>query len=177
MSLCRENYSVTQEAALNDQVNLELTASQVYLSMASHFSRDNVALPGLAKFFKHASHEEREHAEMLIEYQNLRGGRMTWKDVKVAAVCNQEITAVGALETALELELSVYRSLIKLHKIADEAGDAQMTDFLEGNFLKEQVEGQKELADMITQLKRVSKDGSGAGLGLYLFDQNLLNKK
>jgi len=44
--------------------------------MASYFARDNVALPGLHRFFKASSDEEREHAEKLIEYQNKRGGKV-----------------------------------------------------------------------------------------------------
>jgi ferritin heavy chain len=58
------------------QINLELKASHIYLSMASYFARDNVALPGLHQFFKKSSEEEREHAEKLIDYQNKRGGKV-----------------------------------------------------------------------------------------------------
>ena len=43
-----------------------------------------------------------------------------------------------------------------------------MADFLEGNYLAEQVEAIKELGDHITNLKRV-----GAGHGEYHFDRNL----
>lgn len=41
-----------------------------------------------------------------------------------------------------------------------------MMDFLEGEFLKEQVEAIKELAGYVTQLKRC-----GSGLGEYQFDK------
>ena len=43
-----------------------------------------------------------------------------------------------------------------------------MCDFLEGNFLKEQVESIKQIGDFVTALKRV-----GPGLGEYQFDANL----
>lgn len=46
----------------------------------------------------------------------------------------------------------------------------QMTDFLEGEYLKEQVEAIKEMADHVTQLKRV-----GTGLGEYMYDKELNN--
>ena len=46
-----------------------------------YFDRDDVALPGFSKFFKKASNEEREHAEMFMKYQNKRGGRIILKDV------------------------------------------------------------------------------------------------
>lgn len=48
-----------------------------------------------------------------------------------------------------------------------------MCDFIEGEFLKEQVEAQKMISDMITNLRRVGGDG----LGLYLFDKNLESSK
>jgi ferritin len=35
-----------------------------------------VGLPGFAEFFKNASEEEREHAHLLMDYQNKRGGRV-----------------------------------------------------------------------------------------------------
>ncbi|KAL4581725.1 hypothetical protein LXL04_006252 [Taraxacum kok-saghyz] len=38
-------------------------------AMYAYFDRDNAALKGLAKFFKESSEEEREHAEMFMEYQ------------------------------------------------------------------------------------------------------------
>lgn len=45
-----------------------------------------------------------------------------------------------------------------------------MTDFIEGHYLQEQVEGMKELAGHITNLKRV-----GPGLGEYMFDKETLS--
>lgn len=41
-----------------------------------------------------------------------------------------------------------------------------MCDFLEDNYLKEQVRSIKEIAEFITNLKRV-----GGGLGEYMFDK------
>jgi len=55
-----------------------------------------------------------------------------------------------------------------MHSIADAANDSQMCDYIEGNFLNEQVDAIKDLADKITNLKRV-----GEGLGVYLFDKDL----
>ena len=46
--------------------------------------------------------------------------------------------------------------------------DAQLTDFLEGEFLKEQVEAIKEISDLITRMKR-----AGDGLGLHIIDKEL----
>jgi hypothetical protein len=43
--------SSAAEAALNKQVEVELTFSHFYESLSAYFGRDNVALPGLTAFF------------------------------------------------------------------------------------------------------------------------------
>lgn len=43
--------------------------SYVYHAMSAYFDRDNVALPGLASYFRAASEEEREHAQTLMDFQ------------------------------------------------------------------------------------------------------------
>ncbi|XP_072348655.1 ferritin heavy chain A-like [Scyliorhinus torazame] len=78
-----QNYHKDCEDAVNKQINLELYSSYVYLSMSSYFDRDDVALRHFAEFFKEQSHEEREHAEKLMEFQNKRGGRIILEDVKL----------------------------------------------------------------------------------------------
>jgi len=81
MSRCRTNFHSENEANINKQINMELYASYVYLSMATYFERDDVALHGFAKRFLENSHEERDHAEKLIKYQNMRGGRVVFKPI------------------------------------------------------------------------------------------------
>ena len=134
---------------------------------ACYFDRDDVALHGFAKKYRADSEEEREHAMKLIEYQNKRGGRVVFQDV--AKPERQEWdSALQAVEQTLEMERTVHRHLLDLHKTADGHGDAQMTDFIEGEYLKEQVEAEKELGDLITRMKR-----AGDGLGLHLIDKEL----
>ena len=168
MSLTRQNYHEECEAGINKQINLELYASYVYMSMAGHFDRDDVALKGFAKFFKHSSDEEREHAEKLIKYQNKRGGRVVLQDIKKPER-DEWGTGLAAMQAALDLEKHVNQSLLDLHELANKNNDPQMTDFLEGEYLKEQVESIKELADHVTNLKRV-----GPNLGEYMYDRESL---
>ena len=72
-------------------------------------------------------------------------------------------------ENQLELEQTIHKALIELHKCADSHGDAQLTDFIEGEYLKEQVEAEKEVGDFITKIKRVGTDG----LGIHIIDKEL----
>merc|ERR1712014_181043 len=126
---------------------MELYASYVYLSMATYFSREDIALHGFAKRFADSSKEEREHADKLIEYQTKRGGRVVLKDVPKPN-SDEWGTALEAVEASLELEKTVNQSLLNMHKTADTHHDAQLTDFIEGTFLKEQVEAIKEIGDL-----------------------------
>jgi len=47
--------------------------------------------------------------------------------------------------------------------------DGQLSDFLEGSFLKEQVESIKEISDLLTRMRR-----AGEQLGLHIIDRELL---
>jgi len=166
---CRQNFHVDSEAGINRQINMELYASYVYQSMSFYFDRDDVALPGFAKFFKSSSDEEREHAEKLMKYQNKRGGRIVLHDIKTPDR-SEWGTGLDAMQTALALERDVNEALLNLHKVATGHDDAQMCDFLEGEYLEEQVKAIKELGDHVTNLKRV-----GPGLGEYMYDKESLS--
>jgi ferritin heavy chain len=72
-SQVRQNFHIETEAAINAQINIELTASYLYQSLAFYFDRDDVALPGFSKLFKKHSEEEHEHAGKLMAYLNKRG--------------------------------------------------------------------------------------------------------
>lgn len=163
----RQNFHEDCEAGINRQINLELYASYVYESMAFYFDRDDVALPGFMTFFKKRSEEEREHAEKFMKYQNKRGGRIILKQIEKPERDDWG-TALDSVEAALELEKKVNEALLELHRVADNNGDPQMMDFIESEYLVEQVDDIKVLSDHITNLKRV-----GGGLGEYLYDQNL----
>ena len=168
-SRCRQNYHPNSEAEVNKQINLELYASYVYLSMAYHFDRADVDLQGSFKYFKKASDEEREHAEKFMKFQNQRGGVIVLKDVKKPEK-DEWGKIKDAMETALNLEKTVNEALFQLHEVAVCNKDDEMADFIESNFLHEQVEAIKELSGYITNLERV-----GEGLGEYQFDKLTLN--
>ncbi|CAG0888555.1 unnamed protein product [Darwinula stevensoni] len=166
-SQIRQNFHDVAEAGINKQINLEMYASYVYLSMAAYFERDDVALKGFAKFFKEFSHEERECAEKLIHYQNMRGGRVVLNPIDKPSK-DEWGSGMDAMTAALELEKTVNQALLDLHGLAARHGDAQMTDYLEGEFLKEQVKSIKKIGDHMANLKRV-----GTGLGEFEFDKHL----
>jgi len=166
-SKIRQNYHEECEALINKQINMEFYASYVYLSMSSFFNRDDQALHGFASFFKKSSNEEREHGMKLMEYQTKRGGKVVFQDIAKPS-SSEWGTPLQAMEAALELEKTVNQSLLDLHKASDGKGDAHLCDFLEAEFLGEQVDGIKEIGDMITKIKR-----AGDGLGLHIMDKEI----
>ncbi|XP_058214658.1 ferritin, chloroplastic [Rhododendron vialii] len=174
ISLARQRFAEDCEAAINEQINVEYNVSYVYHAMYAYFDRDNVALKGLAKFFKESSEEEREHAEKFMKYQNIRGGRVKLHSILTAPSEFDHVEkgdALYAMELALSLEKLTNEKLLNLHSVADQNNDPQMTEFIESEFLSEQVEAIKKIADYVTQLRLVGK-----GHGVWHFDQRLLHE-
>jgi len=171
-SLARQHYHPSCEAALNDQINIEYNVSYIYHSLFAYFDQDNVALPGLAQYFKDGSIEEREHAEMMMEYQNLRGGKVKLQSIIMPDMDlghTEQGDALYAMELALSLERLNNEKLLALHKVAEECDDPQMTDYVEGTFLADQVDAIKQVSEYVSQLRRV-----GPGHGTYQWDRDLL---
>ncbi|XP_042510400.1 ferritin-3, chloroplastic-like [Macadamia integrifolia] len=173
-SLARQKYVDECEAAINEQINVEYNVSYVYHAMYAYFDRDDVALKGLAKFFKESSDEERAHAEKLIEYQNKRGGRVKLQPIvstQSEFYHEEKGDALYAMELGLALEKLTNEKLLKLHSVAEQNHDVQLTDFIEGEFLTEQVEALKVVSEYVAQLRRVGK-----GHGVWHFDQMMLHE-
>ncbi|KAL9230221.1 hypothetical protein vseg_005602 [Gypsophila vaccaria] len=171
VSLARQKFKDESEAAINEQINVEYNVSYVYHAMYAYFDRDNVALKGLAKFFKESSEEERGHAEKLMEYQNMRGGKVKLQSIlmPLSEFDNAEKgDALHAMELALSLEKLTNEKLLNLHQVAEENNDVQLQEFVEGEFLSEQVEAIKKISEYVAQLRRVGK-----GHGVWHFDQML----
>ncbi|KAL6003111.1 Ferritin-3, chloroplastic [Asimina triloba] len=199
-SLARQKYADDCEAAVNEQIKygvssssslfsadfastlcfwnsppplVEYNVSYVYHALFAYFDRDNVALRGFAKFFKESSEEERQHAEKLMEYQNKRGGRVKLQSIVMPHTeydHPEKGDALYAMELALSLEKLTNEKLLNLHRVADHCNDAQMADFVESEFLGEQVDAIKKISEFVAQLRRVGK-----GHGVWHFDQMLLD--
>lgn len=139
---------------INTQINHELKAAYIYIEMASFCGQDNVALFGFAKFFKHSYKEEIEHAEMLIDYLNKRGGELQLTPIP-AEVKGKWKTVEELVSNALALEKDINQELLNLHACASQHGDPHLTNFLEEHYLTEQVDAIKTLADLLTRVRMV----------------------
>jgi len=182
-----QNLAVAVINGLSDQIKMEFDASHTYLAMAAYFGRDDVSYRGFAKFFMKASEEEREHGVKLVNYLNLRGGYPNiraigepdakWRGASplpnVPATAGQDTAPnpVVAIQDALTLERKVNNALLDLHWIAQNDNDAHLADFLEAEFLSEQVDSIRELSGFLTVLKRLQNDP----LGLHQLDEELFS--
>ncbi|CAM6129772.1 unnamed protein product [Calypogeia fissa] len=175
-SYARQRYDTSCESAINDQINVEYNASYIYHAMFSYFDRDNVALPGLANYFREQSEEEREHAEQFMTYQNKRGGRVKLQSILLPQMefANAEKgDALYAMELTLSLEKLVTEKLYTLHEIAEDAHDVQLANYVKSHWLSDQIEDIKKVSKFVAQLRRIGRNGHG----VYYWDRQLLEEE
>lgn len=167
-SQVRQNYDWHCEDAVNTHVQLRLYASYVYMSMAVYFDRDDVALENFKRFFLSKSHSCQTSAEMFMDLQNKRGGCISLRDI---ARPDRESWVGGfqAMECAFHMEMMINQSLLNMHEVAKEKGDAHLCHFLEQNFLDQQVEILKEMSGYLTNLRQMG--AVERNLAEYLFDK------
>lgn len=138
-------------AAINEEIGLELYASHQYLNMASYF--DGLALKQLAAMFRKQGDEEREHAVKFMRYLDDTGGTVAIPAVQAPQAGFASVEA--AVQVALDWELEVTRRINALMAMAIEQKDYAAQDFLRW-FVTEQVE---EVATMDNLLKVVKAAG------------------
>lgn len=141
---------------LNDQINEELTASYLYLSMSAHFSATGMA--GFARWMRVQAGEERGHAMRIYDYINERNGRVRLK--AIAEPPNRFNTHLSVFEQAFAHEQEVTRKINDLMNLAIKLGDHATQIFLHW-FVTEQVEEEATADRIINELKLVGDDGSG----------------
>ncbi len=150
--------------ALNDQINNELYASYLYLSMSAWFETQN--WPGFASWMKVQSQEEYDHAMKIYDYINERG-----ESVVLAAVAAPQTTwtkPIDAFKAAAAHEKQVTGNFQDLTDLAIALKDHATQIFLQW-FVTEQVEEEKNADEVIQSLIKVG-DSTGA---LFMLDRQL----
>lgn len=150
--------------ALNEQVNAEMWSAYLYLSMAMHFEAEGYA--GIANWYKVQWQEELAHAEILRNWINSRGGRVSLKAID--AVPQTWATPLDAFNDTLAHEQKVTALINNLYALAEEEKDYATRGRLDW-FVNEQVEEEENCHNLIDRLKLVGNDG----MGLYSVDQEL----
>ena len=149
-----ENNNLVQE-----QINLEYKASLTYHYLFYLLNCSEYALDNIANYFNSQSLEEREHANIFIKYLNKRGGIICSLSPKEYHPIDIEKSSIYSLlnsvfKIALNLEIEIYDHLMKLHKSGTETNDPQFCDFIESNFLEEQIESIDQFKRYLTQINQ-----------------------
>ncbi len=141
--------------ALNSQINLELLSSYHYLAMAAHF--ESVSLPGMARWMRVQSDEEKIHAMKLFDHMCDRGGTVVLQPIDQPH--RSFDSPLSVFEAALENERRVTRAINELYALAQAEADYPSQVMLQW-FITEQVEEEKTAQQAIDQLKMAGKDPS-----------------
>ncbi|KAM9817684.1 ferritin, middle subunit [Neosynchiropus ocellatus] len=172
-SVVRQNLHSECEGDINRLVNQKLSASYTYLALGMFFDRDDVALPNFSTFFLERSVKERDQAEQLLEYQNLRGGRILLQTIPKPSREDWR-SGLDALSFSMDYQKALYSSLLEVHKRADANTDPHLCDFIEQHFLNDSHETIKKLGDFTGSLTRITASETHGPLGEYLFDKHTL---
>jgi len=170
-----ETYSVKCATAIKNHVKLEFSASLQYLVMGAFFGQDNINLFGFSDLFYKSAGEERTHGLKFIEYLRMRGhieedfftglkpelGKASWEN------------AEEALRDALDMEKKVTSAIKKLIDVCEKE-DYFSADWLTGEWLDEQLRGQRDLSGMINTFTTFRRDYES--LADWMFDRHLLSK-
>ena len=134
--------------ALNEQINAELQASYVYLSMAAYF--DSAELPGFASWFRTHSQEELEHAMRIYDFIVKRDGRVVLDGIPKPS--SGFASAEAAIDAALSMEKTVTEKIHHLFDLAHEEKEFGTQNMLHW-FLEEQIEEEDLFRRILDQVK------------------------
>lgn len=164
---------------ISNFVNTHITRSFQYLLMSTHFGSYEANRPGFEKLFRVLSDQAWDHAQGLIKHMTKRGGKMDFEhreDDKLvernAKKVVYELRELEGLARALDIQKSLAKQAFSLHK---NSKDAELTHYLEEEFIKGHADTIRNLAGHTADLKSLSK-GPDASLSVYLFDEYLLKK-
>jgi len=145
------------EKALNEQINAELYSAYLYKSMEMYLH--SADLPGMANWMKVQTQEELAHAEGLIQFVNLRGGRVKLTAIEMPK--NDWKTAAEVFSDAYDHEAKVVT--VKINKLVDLAikeKDHAFNQFLQW-YVAEQVEEEDNTSTLARKLKKIGDHTPG----------------
>lgn len=147
--------SKSMQDAINDQINKELYSSYLYLSMAAYFEDRNLA--GFGQWMHIQDGEERGHAMKLYGHLIDRGGRVMLK--AIAAPETEWKSSLEAFKVVQEHEAKVTASINALYELALKEKDYPAQVLLQW-FINEQVEEEKNAAEIVRQLELIDAKGT-----------------
>jgi ferritin len=147
--------SKAMQDAMNEQINKELYSSYLYLSMAAYFADRN--LSGFAHWMRVQEAEERGHAMKLYDFILERGGRVLLKGIE--APKTEWKSSLEVAEEVAAHEAKVTASIYALYETALAEKDYPAQIMLQW-FISEQVEEEKNAAEIVANLKLIEDRGT-----------------
>ncbi len=147
--------SKSMQNAINDQINKELYSFYLYLSMSAFFVHKN--LPGFATWMSVQADEERGHGMRLYEHLLDRGGKIELKPI--AGPESEWKTNLEVFKQVQEHEAAVTASINALYELALKEKDYPAQILLQW-FITEQVEEEKNAAEIVQQLELIDAHGT-----------------
>lgn len=154
---------------LNMQVKKEAEAAQIYLSYA--IWADDKGYAGTANLFFRHSGEERNHMMKVIQYIQTRGGQ-----AKVTALSAPPIDPKNlhdCFEKLFKHEVENTTAIYEIVNLTQEEKDWATWNFAQW-FVKEQIEEEKLVMDLLDKLKIAGGDKANDE-SLFYFDSKLEN--
>lgn len=152
---------------LNDQVNAEFYASNVYLQLSAWC--EDAGLEGSAKFFREHSLEERTHMDKIFDYMTECSLPVTIGAID--APPTEFANLMDAIRAAYEHELKVTAMINNIARTAFEVQDYTTFNFIEW-FIAEQHEEEVLFGKILSKAEMLGFDGE-AGQQLHIMDNFL----
>ncbi|MCX7667331.1 MAG: ferritin [Atribacterota bacterium] len=152
------------EQAVNEQIKNELYSGYLYLAMAAQCESMN--LSGFAHWLKIQAKEELGHAMKFYGFINDRGGRVVLEAIDKPPVEYKSLQDM--FEAVYQHEQKVTGLINKLYEMAKEENDYPLQVHFHW-VIDEQVEEEKNAAEILAHLKLVGETGSG----LMILDKKL----
>lgn len=147
--------STAMQKAINEQINKEFYSSYLYLSMAAYFDAKN--LPGFAQWMYVQAEEERGHGMKLFKHLLERGGKIELKGIAEPQIDWK--TYLEVFKKVQEHEAAVTASINTLYELTLSEKDYPVQVLLQW-FITEQVEEEKNAADIVQQLELIDARGT-----------------
>ncbi len=157
----------TLRDAMNDQIKHELYSAYLYLSMAAYFEALN--LPGFAHWMRVQAREEVVHAMKFFDHLCDRGARVVLQAIEQPPV--DFTSPQEAFAQALQHERRITSLIQNLYQIAVRENDPSSLPLLHW-FLKEQIEEERNVEQILEALRRIGEDGTG----LVMMDRELARR-
>jgi len=155
------------QQALNEQINAELYSAYLYLSMNTYFESEN--MQGFANWMRIQAQEELTHAMKIYDFLNDRGGKVTLTTIDQPPT--QWDSTLAVFNATYEHEQKVTSLINNLVNLANQEKDHATNSFLQW-FVTEQVEEEKNAADIVSKLKLIEKSPQA----IFMMDKDMAQR-